>query len=310
MNSKKQPDNTECGKTPSEWNESMERKSSRRIDWLVQAFKLILPIALCLALPIDAWTQRFDMFGTELEAFGDFYSVDVSDGSLTTLGQSSSFFAGLEFDASGNLWGASTSLGRINPEDGSVIEERMINFLSGEDGFDILSGLTISPSGEFYGVGNLSGRIWNIDPETADATLVHDFGLDLFSIEFADDGTLYGAGFDLYELDLESMTSLRIGNVGQLVSSLDFAPNGIMYGASGVITTDSLFSIDLESGASKFIGVTGGNLTALASRPIPEPLSFGIVLITLAISASSRRRPRAGYFAITTTLNRARFGFW
>lgn len=249
-------------------------------------------IALCLLMSLlvaNVNAQDIQMFGTELEAFGDFYSVDVTDGSITTLGQSSSFFAGMDFDAKGNLWGATTSLGRIDPTDGSVFEETLIDFIDDTDGFDVLTGLTFSPDGQLYGVGNLSGRIWNINTETAEAVLVHDFGIDMFAIEFSADGTLYGAALDLYELDLDNLSSTLIGNVGQLVNGMDFAASGVMYGVSEGNTTDSLYTIDLQTGASQVIGVTGGNITGLASLVIPEPSSTLVLILSLAAITNRRR---------------------
>jgi hypothetical protein len=136
-----------------------------------------------------------------------------------------------------------------------------------------------------FGIGNGNGNLWRIDPVSATAQFVGSSGLALFAIEFGPGDRLFGAGFALWDLDPLTGMASQIGSVGEgaLISGLDFASDGVLYGVSNQITTDSLYKIDMETGAGTLIGRTGPNLNGIASFPqgpaVPEPSS--LVLLTL-----------------------------
>jgi len=227
-----------------------------------------------------------EMYGAEFAAFGRFYDVDVSDGSVSAIGNTDDFLASMDFSPSGVLYAASDSLKEVDPATGLTSNRRSINFVGGPED-DILTGLTFSPSGELFGIGNGNGNLWEIDPVTADAEFAGSSGISIFSLEFGPDGTLYGAGFDLWEISTYDGSATMVGRIadGDLLVALDFAPNGVMYGASSNITADALYTIDLKTGEGNLIGVTHGNLVALAS--VPEP---GTVLLVGLGGLMLRRR--------------------
>ena len=91
---------------------------------------------------------------------------------------------------------------------------------------------------------------------------------------------LYGAGFNLYEVDPATGIATNLGPIvtgtQALFTGLDFASDGVLYGVTSVITSDSLYQIDLVSGQGTLIGPTGGDLVSIASIPgtngvVPEP---------------------------------------
>lgn len=212
----------------------------------------------------------WQMYGAEFAYPGNFYDVDVSDGSVSTIGTSNGFFSSMDFSPWGVLYAASNVLYEVDPATGLASASRNINFIGGPGG-DIITGLSFSASGELYGIGNNTGHLWKIDPVTADAQFVGTSSAPIFSLEFGPDGTLYGAGFDLWKISTSDGSGTLIGPIADfdLLIALDFAPNGVMYGASSQITDDSLYIIDLDTGRGTLIGVTNANLEALAS--IPEP---------------------------------------
>ena len=261
---------------------------------MIAARRLGGVILACSALTLTAATHAmaFDMYGAEFEALGEFYSVDVSDGSVTRLGNTDGFLASMDFSPSGVLFAASTFLEEVDPATGLTSNTRPIDFIGGPED-DIITGLAYSPSGELFGVGNANGNLWRIDPLTADAQFVGSSARAIFSLEFAADGTLYGAGFDLWEIAPSDGGATLVGPVGDgaLIMALDFAPDGVMYGATYDLTTDALYTINLETGAGSRIGVTGGSLVSLAS--IPEPATLWLLVsggLTLGVLALLRRR--------------------
>lgn len=227
-----------------------------------------------------------EMYGAEFTVPGKFYQVDISDGSVSTIGNTDGFLCSMDFSPSGVLYGASNFLYEVDPTTGLTSNTRIINFVGGP-GEDILTGLTFSASGELYGIGNNTGNLWEVDPVTANAKFVGSSGKSIFSLEFGPDGTLYGAGFDLWKISTYDASATLVGSIGygDLLVALDFAPNGMMYGASSAITADALYTIDLTTGEGSLIGLTNANLVALAS--IPEP---GTVLLLVLGGLMVRKR--------------------
>ena len=233
---------------------------------------LLLPVG---PLTSTARGEFLQMVGSEFTFPARFYSVNPASGSLTTLGTTNTFVAALDYAPSGILYGASTSLMEINPLTGRASNIRNINFQGGP-GIDILTGLTFSSTGDLYGIGNGNGNLWRIDLGTAIAQFVGSSGRGLFSLEFGPGDRLFGAGFELVEINPMNGVATLIGSIGAnaLITALDFAADGQLYAADSNITTDSLYTIDVATGRGSLIGPTGGNLVSLASAPaVPEPAS-------------------------------------
>lgn len=259
-----------------------------------------LACCLLLSLPVvisgTAAAQPIQMLGAEFQSGGKFYAVDVADGSVSVLGTTAgtSFFAAMDFSPDGVLWAAASFLYEVNPTDGSEISRRTIAYTSPPTN-DIITGLSFSPSGELFGIGNGNGNLWRIDTDTAQAQFIGSSGASMFSLEFGGDGTLYGAGHNLYRINTANGSATLVGSIGgtPLINALDFAPNGVMYGASNDITDDSLYAINLTTGAGTLIGFTGGNLVSLASVPEPSSLVLlslgGVIALQLSIGRHRRR---------------------
>ncbi|UCG57584.1 MAG: PEP-CTERM sorting domain-containing protein [Phycisphaerales bacterium] len=248
-------------------------------------------VLLCAVLILSQHVRAtaIEMYGAEFEAFGEFYFVDTSDGSVSTIGNTGGFLSSMDFSASGVLYAASGTLEEVDPATGLTSNRRSINFIGGPES-DIITGLTFSSTQGLFGIGNgPPGNLWRIDPVSADAHFVGSSGEALFALEFGPDGTLYGAGHDLWEISTDDGSATLIGRVGDgaLLTALDFAPDGLMYGASSDITSDALYTINLETGAGLRIGVTNANLVSLAS--IPEPTT-GVLLGLGGLALLRKRR--------------------
>jgi hypothetical protein len=222
------------------------------------------------------------MLGSEFAAFGQFYSVDVTNAMVTPIGRTNSFYTDIDFSPDGVLWSATTSLMQIDPATGLTYSNRPLRFVGGP-GNDLISGVTFSSRGEMYGIGNGNGNLWRIDPGTATAQFVGSSQQALFALEFGPGDRLFGVGFGLWDIDPLTGAARPIGTVGggALISGLDFAPDGVLYGVSNQITTDSLYAIDMQTGAGTLIGRTGADLFGIASFPAPAPEPSTLTLLAL-----------------------------
>jgi hypothetical protein len=229
------------------------------------------------------------MYGAEFQASGEFYSLNTMDGSFTRLGNTNDFLCSMDFSPSGTLYAASSSLKEVNPSSGIASNIRTINFVGGP-GYDIITGLAFSTSNNLFGIGNGNGNLWRIDTVTANAYFVGSSGKPIFSLEFGPNGTLFGAGHDLWEISASDGEATLVGRIGggALINALDFASDGVMYGASCNITTDALYTIDLTTGAGNRIGITGGDLVSIAS--IPEPATVALLWLGSMCLLRKRRR--------------------
>jgi hypothetical protein len=230
------------------------------------------------------------MIGAEFMFPARFYSVDVGNASLTQLGTTNAFLSSMDFSPSGVLYSASGSITEVDPATGLTTNQRPLTFTGGPISSDIISGLAFSPTGVAYGSGNGNGNLWKIDVDTAVAEFVGSSGASFFSLEFGPGGVLYGADFNLYEVDPLTGNAINIGPIVtdsvSLFTGLDFADDGVLYGVTSDITSDSLYAIDWVSGQGTQIGSTGGNLASIASVPgtirvVPEPLAVSLWSMSL-----------------------------
>jgi len=140
---------------------------------------------------------------------------------------------GLDFAPDGRLYGAGSSLRIINPTDGSFAT---ICPRSPTGSYILMSSIAFHPNGTLYGVGLLDKYLYTVDTATCFATTVGPIsGATVWCIDFAPDGTLYGAFANLVTLDPGSGRVLRIiGPIKCLdtqvyVNDIDFAPDGQIY---------------------------------------------------------------------------------
>ncbi len=141
------------------------------------------------------------------------------------------FSTGLDFDASGVLYGVDVDddfrLVIINPADGSIIQR--IGYPTAP-----IFTLAFAPAGTLYGleVDGTRARLHTVDTQTAATHLIGEIpGGNIWGIDFAPDGTLYGAMFDLVIID--PATAGIVKSFGPLpvyqTLDIDFARDGYIY---------------------------------------------------------------------------------
>lgn len=135
-------------------------------------------------------------------------------------------------------------------------------------------------NGILYGSSTATHNLLLIDPATGSASVIGPFGISSYmhSIEFnSNTNVLYGISAPsdfLYTIDIGSGTATAVGATGiGHVGGMAYDPvNDIMYATDGGPHGSSgLFSIDLSSGASTFIGPLDNssvdNISGLAFDP-------------------------------------------
>lgn len=179
---------------------------------------------------------------------------------------SASYNPGLDFDPNGVLYGASSSLRIIDPTDGSTTDVGRIH--SSSDSSILMRSIAFHPNGTLYGVATFSGMLHTIDPLTGFATEVGPTPDYVWGIDFAPDGTLYGAEFDLFILD--PSTGAAIANLGDLpwpgVVDIDFAPDGFVYGV--YYESSTLYRISSSDASATVIGTYESSVWGVASQAL------------------------------------------
>jgi hypothetical protein len=191
---------------------------------------------------------------------------------------------GIAFDSSGRLF-ASTIAGpstliQINPDTGALISTIgpvkfagtaiSIGDLSFQPGTGVLFGIRSNADGAQGG-----GQLYRIDVNTAAATLVGDTGAGASGgITFAPDGTLYQASHSsnfnfpsLNTIDPADAHRLRTVALTNFYDGLGIRPSdGILFATLG--GSDTIFTINADTGLESFIGQTGQGVSDVAFRPI------------------------------------------
>jgi hypothetical protein len=152
--------------------------------------------------------------------------------------------------------------------------------------------ISFSPADELYGLSSNRSSLVKIDLQTGQTSSV-PLSKSLQSIEFADDGTLYGHDGRLATVDLTTGAVTSFGILQHAVLGLDFAPDGKMYGVQGFgPVPNALVAIDLTSGASTTIGPLSIPMHSIVSI-VPEPAcSWALLLATLLSRRLGRCRGR------------------
>jgi hypothetical protein len=147
-----------------------------------------------------------------------------------------------------------------------------------------------------FGFGGNPDRLFRIDATTGASVPIGDIGFnDVFALGFSQAGKLYGVSNATHQLILIDTTLGSGGAIGPVAptSIFDLATrpeDGAAFVVdSGTIATgtNSLYRIDLNSGATGLIGpqTTVHNMVGLAFGPVPEPatltlFAFGATLLT------------------------------
>jgi hypothetical protein len=111
-------------------------------------------------------------------------------------------------------------------------------------------------------VNDSEGNIGKVDVATGDVELVGNAGVVLTDIGFDPDGNLFGVSFDgFYSVSKATGAATLIGSLETGDSNaLVFSSTGVAYVMG--IAGDSLFTVDLTTGAASSVGEAGGFASA------------------------------------------------
>jgi hypothetical protein len=181
------------------------------------------------------------------------------------------YTSGLDLSSDGALYGGTSELRRFNPTNGSTT---LIGpFLTATGSNVTMYSLTFHPNGTLYGLGLIYDGLFTIDLATARITQIGAITDVVACIEFAPDGTLYGAFWDLVKLDpVTGSTLSNIGRMSNHIVDMDFAPDGSLFG----IDDDyyALFRINPTNGVNTKLSEYGYGFSyprSLSSYPVFTP---------------------------------------
>lgn len=134
----------------------------------------------------------------------------------------------------------------------------------GQINFGDSEGMTFGPGGFLYGIGGSVDEFWNISTNTmigaTGARKGIDAGLDW------DGSTMYNLNAEngvsgLYTIDTATGLATQVGSSTIFADNLAIHPAGRAFAIDGIFT-DSLYSVDLSTGAFTLIGGLGvGNIS-------------------------------------------------
>ena len=74
----------------------------------------------------------------------------------------------------------------------------------------------------------------------------------VWGIDFAPDGTLYGAAFEIFTIDPANAQILTTADISEFIVELDYALDGTIYGVDA--NRDDLYTIDPVTGGLTLVG--------------------------------------------------------
>jgi len=194
----------------------------------------------------------------------DLVKIDPSNGN-TTLAVEGKIWTGMDLAPDGRtLYAVSNKLYTIDIAAGTY---REIGPLAFQGSIPLLMvSMTIAPDGQMYAIGksyiapgSADLFLYRIDKATGNLEYLGTPDLSVWAIEFAPDGTLYGALYDLMVLDPKDGSTLQtIGPLdsGVKIYELDCSEAGNLYGTSD----HSLYQINRTTGqATLLTSYSGGH---------------------------------------------------
>jgi len=205
--------------------------------------------------------------GTGMGGANDFSLVELQTAPVAeVLIGPASYNPGLDVDpTSGLLYGASSSLRIVDSSNGSYTTVGSIN--SATQTAILMRSIAFSPSGTLYGVSTDGQKLYTINKSTAFATEIGTIPGFAWGIDFAPDGTLYTAEFDLCVLDPNTGNVLStIGSLSNSVVDIDYAPDGFIYGVD--YASYKLYRIDPANAGMSLVGTYSSELWGVASEAV------------------------------------------
>ncbi len=218
-----------------------------------------------------------------ISAGGQFGTIDLDTGAVTTLGTSvipNYAIAGLA-EVGGTLYTAGYTAGTlytVNPASGAlnpVGTSSIIFFALGST----TTGLYAAgwPAGTNTQAAGATIYLYSIDPQTAAATQIGQFGPGLGSFYAwslsTGSSTLYFADYEnLYSIDTTSGKATLIGGTSSIIPGGLTYENGKLYAASGSPT--AVWTLNTASGAAtQSASVTGASIAFAGLAPITPPVT-------------------------------------
>ncbi|MEO5960010.1 MAG: pre-peptidase C-terminal domain-containing protein, partial [Opitutaceae bacterium] len=235
-------------------------------------------IALVVSMPVPVATGM-EFFVVDGLVQTSLYRLDPASTVSTLVGTGSLSF-GLDFRSNGTLYACTSSLRTISLTTGATTTLGSI----GQTSYS----LAFSPGDELYVLSSVSGgrQLSKVNPgngQTLSSVAItgttHQSGAvfagELFGIDFAPDGTLYGIGYSLYRIDPATGVATKVNAAGTqvagvLFSELDYGNDGYLRAFSSG-TTGELYLINPANGVGQRIGTTNRDFTGLASRGATAP---------------------------------------
>ncbi len=199
--------------------------------------------------------------------------VNGQNGTVTNIG-GSDYFPGMAYGPDGTLYGIGTHLDIIYPSDGSTTEIGSFNYQSETD--ILMHAGAFSPSGTLYVTENAitgASRVFSVNLSNAALTLVGTLPTspDVWDLEFASTGTLYGVHFDLSTLNASNMSLITdLGSTGTDITSITFGDGGVLYGS--YYSSTSLYSLNLTNGnATSVLTLSSSGIWSLVAERTTSP---------------------------------------
>jgi len=181
--------------------------------------------------------------------------VNGMTGSVTNIG-GTNFFPEIAYAPDGTLYGISDELHVIDPATGNTVK---IGTFQYEASTILMHGSAFSPDGTLYVVENnlSSDRVFSVNLTNAALTYIGEPTALIWDLEFASNGTLYGAYGDLFTLNAANLSTLTtVGHIGSVVSPMAHDSGGKLFGMD-IYPSTTIYSLNRNTGAASPVAPTG-----------------------------------------------------
>lgn len=143
--------------------------------------------------------------------------------------------------------------------------------------FKTPTSMAVDLDGTLFTVNNSTGELLTIDKATGAATIIgsgtgQQDGLAIAPVDVLGPGgvtlpkgTLFGSTRVLVTIDKTSGDTIAIGSIGRRIAGLAFRSDGTLFGAELSLGTDTLVTINTQTGAETIIGEIGPNFDRIGA---------------------------------------------